>query len=117
MRGRGRGGARPPRARRRRRRRPPPPGAEAVATPRPIALPASGLAGDVLAPSEMAGAHSLSFFAAPARDQRAAAEATEHLATFFLDREEYGVGARQVQEIRRVSEITSVPRAPELVRG
>jgi purine-binding chemotaxis protein CheW len=95
----------------------PTPGAEAVETPRPIALPASGLAGDVLAPSEMAGAHSLSFFAAPARDQRAAAEATEHLATFFLDREEYGVDVRQVQEIRRLSEITAVPRAPEFIRG
>jgi purine-binding chemotaxis protein CheW len=65
----------------------------------------------------MAGAHSLSFFAAPARDQRAAAEATEHLATFFLDREEYGVDVRQVQEIRRLSEITTVPRAPEFIRG
>lgn len=82
-----------------------------------VALPASGLAEDVLAPGEMPGAHSLSFFAAPARDQRAAAEATEHLATFFLDREEYGVDVRQVQEIRRMSEITSVPRAPEFVRG
>ncbi len=65
----------------------------------------------------MRGAHSLSFFAAPARDQRAVAEATEHLATFFLDREEYGVDVRQVQEIRRMSEITSVPRAPEFIRG
>ena len=82
-----------------------------------VALPASGLAEEVLAPGEMPGAHSLSFFAAPARDQRAVAEATEHLATFFLDREEYGVDVRQVQEIRRMSEITSVPRAPEFIRG
>jgi purine-binding chemotaxis protein CheW len=78
-------------------------------------LPASGLAEDVLAPA--AGGHNLSFFAAPVQDQRAAAEATEHLATFFLDREEYGVDVRQVQEIRRVTEITSVPRAPDFVRG
>ena len=63
------------------------------------------------------GAHSLSFFAAPVQDHRAAAEATEHLATFFLDREEYGVDVRQVQEIRRTTEITSVPRAPEFIRG
>jgi purine-binding chemotaxis protein CheW len=63
------------------------------------------------------GGHSLSFFAAPAQEQRAAAEATEHLATFYLDREEYGVDVRQVQEIRRLTEITSVPRAPEFVRG
>jgi purine-binding chemotaxis protein CheW len=83
----------------------------------PLTLPASGLAEEVLTQGEMAGAHSLSFFAAPARDQRAVAEATEHLATFFLDREEYGVDVRQVQEIRRMSEITTVPRAPEFIRG
>jgi purine-binding chemotaxis protein CheW len=63
------------------------------------------------------GAHSLSFFAAPVHEQRAAAEATEHLATFFLDSEEYGIDVKQVQEIRRVTEITAVPRAPEFVRG
>lgn len=62
-------------------------------------------------------AQSLSFFTAPAREQREAAEDTEHLATFVLDREEYGVDVRQVQEIRRVGEITAVPRAPEFVRG
>jgi purine-binding chemotaxis protein CheW len=90
----------------------------------PVSLPASGLAEDILAqveaaaPSETAGgAHSLSFFAAPAQQPRAAAEATEHLATFFLAGEEYGVEVRQVQEIRRVTEITSVPRAPEFIRG
>jgi purine-binding chemotaxis protein CheW len=110
-----------------------------------IELPPSGLASDVLSrpeaaavPSEPApaepepvspalsigspspagaGGHSLSFFAAPAQEQRAAAEATEHLATFFLEGEEYGVDVRQVQEIRRVGEITAVPRAPEFVRG
>lgn len=85
--------------------------------PGPITLPASGLAEEVLAREEVQGAHSLSFFAAPAQDQRAAAEATEHLATFFLDREEYGVDVRQVQEIRRVTEITGVPRAPDFIRG
>jgi purine-binding chemotaxis protein CheW len=82
-----------------------------------ISLPASGLAEDVLAREEVGGGHSLSFFAAPVQDQRAAAEATEHLATFFLDREEYGVDVRQVQEIRRLTEITGVPRAPEFIRG
>ncbi len=85
--------------------------------PERIELPASGLAEDVLAAAEPASGHSLSFFAAPAQEQRAAAEATEHLATFFLDREEYGVDVRQVQEIRRMSEITGVPRAPDFVRG
>ncbi len=83
----------------------------------PVELPPSGLAEDVLAGAAAPGAHSLSFFAAPVQDQRAAAELTEHLATFFLDREEYGVDVRQVQEIRRVTEITAVPRAPEFIRG
>ena len=87
------------------------------ASPGRVELPASGLAEDVLVREEVAGAHSLSFFAAPVQDHRAAAEATEHLATFFLDREEYGVDVRQVQEIRRTTEITSVPRAPEFIRG
>ncbi len=107
-----------------------------------IELPASGLAEDILprherasapaaahapetaepaeagpAQSAPAGAHSLSFFAAPVQEQRAAVEATEHLATFYLDREEYGVDVKQVQEIRRVAEITPVPRAPQFVRG
>lgn len=60
----------------------------------------------------------LSFFtSAQARDEAKAAIATEHLATFFLDREEYGVDVRLVQEIIRVSEITQVPRAPEFIRG
>jgi purine-binding chemotaxis protein CheW len=95
----------------------PPPAAEGAEPPRPVDLPASGLAEEVLGRGEMAGAHSLSFFAAPARDQRTVAEAMEHLATFFLDREEYGVDVRQVQEIRRLSEITTVPRAPEFIRG
>ncbi|HXY40707.1 MAG TPA: chemotaxis protein CheW [Vicinamibacteria bacterium] len=93
--------------------------------PARVELPASGLAEDVLAtphaasavPAPQPGSHSLSFFAAPAQEQRAAVEATEHLVTFFLDREEYGVDVRQVQEIRRMTEITAVPRAPEFVRG
>ena len=104
------------------------------------ALPSSGLAEDVLRglptePAEPApaagtadagqtpgettasGGLNLSFFAAPAREERQEPEATEHLACFFLEREEYGVDVRQVQEIRRVTEITVVPRAPEFVRG
>jgi purine-binding chemotaxis protein CheW len=100
-----------------------------------IELPASGLAEDILGsreaaavtaapqqvapaePAATAGAHSLSFFSAPAQEQRVAVEATEHLATFYLDREEYGVDVKQVSEIRRVTEITVVPRAPEFMRG
>jgi purine-binding chemotaxis protein CheW len=106
-----------------------------------IELPSSGLAADILAREEArqvevmapllapaasvpmvpaakeAAAQSLSFFSAPVQEERAAAEAVEHLATFNLDREEYGVEVRLVQEIRRVSEITVVPRAPAFVRG
>jgi purine-binding chemotaxis protein CheW len=102
-----------------------------------IELPASGTAEEILARTEAAAlaaemgrggeadeaaeapqrAASISFFSAPARDERVAVEATEHLATFFLDREEYGVEVKLVQEIRRVTEITQVPRAPEFIRG
>ena len=113
--------------------------AAAALAPGRIELPASGLAEDILGARAGAGArarrragaptarrrsrrpclgtHSLSFFAAPAQDQRAVAEATEHLVTFYLDREEYGIDVRQVQEIRRISDITVVPRAPEFIRG
>lgn len=108
-----------------------------------IALPASGLAEDILAMAdaaeieplakaaaapapavpapardEAAGpAHNISFFAAPAREEKKAAEATEHLATFFLAGEEYGVDVRLVQEIIRVADITQVPRAPAYIKG
>jgi purine-binding chemotaxis protein CheW len=109
-----------------------------------IVLPPSGLAKDILALPESAAvepidmealerrqpdagepeeaeeevrAHSVSFFTAPAREERKTAEATEHLATFFLDAEEYGVDVRLVQEIIRVSEITQVPRSPGFVKG
>jgi purine-binding chemotaxis protein CheW len=107
-----------------------------------ISLPPSGLAADILAlasaaavptveaapaapaaavsslvPESAPRAHNISFFAAPVREERKAVEATEHLATFFLGREEYGVDVRLVQEIIRVSEITQVPRAPEFIKG
>jgi purine-binding chemotaxis protein CheW len=111
------------------------------AAPGRLSLPSSGLAEEILAradaaaltrpaPSEAAPApapepapaaagkaHNISFFAAPAREERRAAEATEHLVTFVLQREEYGVDVRLVQEIIRVTEITPVPRAPEAIRG
>ena len=102
-----------------------------------VSLPSSGLAADILAladagalepapaapvvapaePHGAARAHNISFFATAAREERKAAEATEHLATFFLAREEYGVDVKLVQEIIRVSEITQVPRAPEFIKG
>jgi purine-binding chemotaxis protein CheW len=101
-----------------------------------LILPASGTAEEILAreavqragtasvPKPPAGdavpaaQPTLSFFtSAQARDEQKAVEASEHLATFLLDREEYGVDVKLVQEIIRVSEITQVPRAPEFIRG
>jgi purine-binding chemotaxis protein CheW len=107
------------------------------APPAVPALPRSGLAEDVLRetqtePAEAAAAvpateaaleavrPSLlgrSSFSAPVAEQTEEVETTEDVACFFLDREEYGVDVRQVQEIRRVAEITAVPRAPASVRG
>lgn len=111
------------------------------APPRPgrIALPPSGLAADILAlaesgavdtspptpaleapppePEAASRAHNISFFATPPREDRKAAEATEHLVTFHLAGEEYGVDVRLVQEIIRVGEVTQVPRAPHAIKG
>jgi purine-binding chemotaxis protein CheW len=104
-----------------------------------IALPSSGLASDILAlaasgalvpapaapreerravapDADAAPSHNISLFGA-VREERKAVEATEHLATFFLSGEEYGVDVRLVQEIIRVSEITPVPRAPGFIKG
>ena len=103
-----------------------------------LALPSSGLAEDILAladaaaipaavprapepalpavPEAAARAHNISFFS-PVREDRKAVEATEHLATFFLGREEYGVDVKLVDAIIRVLEITHVPRAPGFIKG
>jgi purine-binding chemotaxis protein CheW len=120
-----------------------PPGASSEPAEKPeptrIALPASGLAADILARADVAAvvpgvssavaaeealpaapaarSHNLSFFSVPAQEERKATETSEHLATFVLDREEYAVDVHVVQEIRRVTEITSVPRAPDFIRG
>ena len=95
-----------------------------------IELPSSGLASDILGsdvaeavelPSasalEPSGGENVSFFSKPARAEKATVEETEHLATFQLDREEYGLPVRLVQEIIRVSQITQVPRAPRAIKG
>lgn len=86
---------------------------------RAVASQAFALAPAAPAEAEAPAAQpALSFFSsAQARAEAKPVEATEHLATFFLDREEYGVDVRLVQEIIRVSEITPVPRAPEFIRG
>ena len=113
----------------------PPPVAKAAR----IALPPSGLAADILAmadaaavspaipasdpspatpePSQAAArSHNISFFAAPVREERKAAEATEHLATFFLSREEYCVDVRLCRR-SSASPDHPVPRAPESIKG
>lgn len=116
--------------------------AEERATAR-ITLPSSGLASEILArpeaaaiepvvvdgtlapreegveraPEAVSRVHNISFFAAPTREERKTVEPSEHLVTFFLAREEYGVDVRLVQEIIRLSVITQVPRAPEFIRG
>ena len=41
----------------------------------------------------------------------------EQLVTFGIDGEEYGIRIMQVQEINRISDIVSVPRAPYFVEG
>jgi purine-binding chemotaxis protein CheW len=105
-----------------------------------ITLPASGLASEILAQADIASepaaasegappaqeapveespekSHNISFFGAPQREEPKAAEATEHLVTFYLASEEYGVDVRAVQEIIRITEITLVPRAPEFIKG
>jgi purine-binding chemotaxis protein CheW len=101
-----------------------------------ITLPPSGLASDILAredaqavapsgpgeiapvpPAPVARPEGLSFLMAPAREEKKPVEATEHLVTFFLGEEEYGLDVRLVQEIIRLTEITPVPRAPEFVQG
>jgi purine-binding chemotaxis protein CheW len=43
--------------------------------------------------------------------------ATLHLLTFGLDREEFGIPVTQVREVIRVTEITRVPQVPPHVRG
>jgi purine-binding chemotaxis protein CheW len=41
----------------------------------------------------------------------------EQLVTFTINREEYGIRIMQIQEINRLTEITSVPRAPYFIDG
>jgi len=111
-------------------------GAAAAGPSARIQLPSSGLAEDILRgmdgpaapepaalqappaePSGGARSHTLSFFGGSMREEQEAVEASEHLVTFLLADEEYGVDVRLVQEIIRVSAITPVPRAPEFIKG
>jgi purine-binding chemotaxis protein CheW len=124
------------RARNRKQKEPaaPPPSPPPEAGDLKITLPSSALAADILQRPEAAaiepaepevspseeparGPNLMSFFSAPQREEQKAVEATEHVATFFLSKEEYGVDVRLVQEIIRVGDITQVPRAPEFIKG
>jgi purine-binding chemotaxis protein CheW len=107
-----------------------------------IALPSSGLASDILAredalkleatealsalePSALEPAaapsvpfQNVSFFGPQSRDERKVTiEPMEHLVTFLLADEEYGLDVRVVQEIIRLTEITHVPRSPGFIKG
>jgi purine-binding chemotaxis protein CheW len=100
-----------------------------------LTLPASGTAEEILASAEAAAfVASRAIREAPARVEPAdpitfgavaaargareeKREHTEHLATFILGREEYGVEVRLVQEIIRVTPITRVPRTPGFIKG
>jgi purine-binding chemotaxis protein CheW len=106
-----------------------------------IALPSSGLASDILAredalhvetsmtapepalPEPAAAApaapfQNVAFFGPQSRDERkVTVEPMEHLVTFLLAREEYGLDVRVVQEIIRLAEITHVPRSPGFIKG
>jgi purine-binding chemotaxis protein CheW len=114
-----------------------------TSSPGALVLPSSGLASEILgseaarrveeasqkkppeapaapaaaAPEDGNASRNFSFFSAPAREEKAVAEASEHLATFFLHEEEYGLPVRLVQEIIRVTDITQVPRAPDFIKG
>lgn len=78
-------------------------------------LPASGLAEDILARFMDKAQKELDseVIAADAGQE----ELLQHLVTFRLGREEYGVDIGSVQEIIRSADITQVPGAPFHVRG
>jgi len=60
----------------------------------------------------------VAFFGPQSRDERkVTVEPMEHLVTFLLADEEYGLDVRVVQEIIRLAEITHVPRSPGFIKG
>ncbi|WP_243371840.1 chemotaxis protein CheW [Geotalea sp. SG265] len=77
-------------------------------------LPASGLAEDILAQFMDKAQKELNTELIAADEQE---KQLQHLVTFRLGREEYGVDIGCVQEIIRASDITQVPGAPPHVRG
>ncbi len=78
-------------------------------------LPQSGLAEDILSQFvAQAQAEASLATAAPAKVE---GEQLFHLVTFKLEREEFGVEIKSVQEIIRALDITQVPGAPAHVNG
>jgi purine-binding chemotaxis protein CheW len=97
------------------------PAAERAAAARSAPSSAPGAA--AAPPGSYRGRESLLQFAdavmsVPAREGAAPApETEEHLVTFFLHEEEYGVPVLRSREIVRVGEITRIPEAPAHIRG
>ena len=83
------------------------------------ALPSFGLAEDILGPDFFKGKEGAEGSQNDAgngnRDLQD--EGLMKYVTFFLEEEEYALPISQVQEIKRVGDITRVPNAPEHVRG
>jgi len=80
-----------------------------------LQLPASGLAEDILSQFVAGAQQRLDGVAEQTAGRKA--EASFHLVTFHLMREEYGIEIGSVQEIIRATDITPVPGAPTHVRG
>jgi purine-binding chemotaxis protein CheW len=80
-----------------------------------IKLPASGLAEDVLAQFMVKAQDELNVKAVVT--EKNGGETILHLVTFTLGKEEYGVEINSVQEIIRAIDITTVPGAPDHVKG
>ncbi len=80
-----------------------------------FALPASGLAEEILAQFMVRAQQEVDQVAFPSAEEQVVM--LMHLVTFRLGREEYGVEIDRVREIIRASDITPVPGAPTHVRG
>jgi purine-binding chemotaxis protein CheW len=100
-----------------------PTGPAAERAPAPAVRGAAQAEPAATAPGSYRGRESLLQFAdavmsVPAREGEAPApESEEHLVTFFLAEEEYGVPVLRSREIVRVGEITRIPEAPAHIRG
>jgi len=99
-------------------------GKKKAAPSQKISLPAFGLAEEILgeASVELETRSDVADFCPPTPVPRTpvpvpVADSELHLVTFNLDREEYGVDIGSVYEIIRVGQITTVPNAPDYIKG